>query len=123
MPRTKRPADATWSVTAAAAVTAGCRVTGFVTAVLGNTNADNRPAATNAAAVAGVTVPRAMPIWVAATMNGSDVAWRRPAATALRVPTSGRYTMAGSARTKSNAARKTGTRASVDGSSSSADRS
>src|SRR5438034_2933684 len=33
MPRTKRPADATWSVTAAAAVTAGCRVTGFVTAV------------------------------------------------------------------------------------------
>lgn len=29
-----------------------------------------------------------LPIWAAATMKGSDVAWRMPAMTALRRPTS-----------------------------------
>jgi hypothetical protein len=47
---------------------------------------ESRPALTSAAAVTGEIVPRIWPIWVAVTMNGSDVACSRPAATADLAP-------------------------------------
>jgi hypothetical protein len=47
---------------------------------------DSRPAAISAALVAASITPRSSPIAVAATMNGSEVACRRPAIAALRVP-------------------------------------
>ena len=53
----------------------------------GKATTERSPALTSAAAVTGVTWPRMRPIWVAVTMNGSDVACSRPAAMACRRPT------------------------------------
>src|SRR6478736_2573990 len=51
----------------------------------GNTSAESRPAATSAAALVLEIALVATPIWVAATMRVSDVAWSSPAATEHRV--------------------------------------
>src|SRR5262245_15249997 len=55
-------------------------------AIGGNTSTDNRPAATRAAPVTGWTAPIDTPIWLAVTMNGSEVAWRSPATTVASRP-------------------------------------
>ena len=44
-----------------------------------------RPAPTSAVAVAGYMMFSISPIWVATTMNDSEVAWSRPAAAVRRV--------------------------------------
>jgi hypothetical protein len=60
-----------------------------------------------------------MPICAAATMNGSDVAWSSPIATAARPPRLRTWSSAGRPRITSRASRKTGTCISADGFSSS----
>jgi hypothetical protein len=58
------------------------------------------PAATSAAALAGLMACSWSPMVVAATMKGSEVAWSRPAAATSRVlARAGRYRTAGSPRT------------------------
>ena len=70
---------------------------------------DMRPAAISAALSAWLSSPSSIPIAAAATMNGSDVAWRIPAIAARCPPTSCLYRSAGTPRTASSAARKIGT--------------
>jgi len=61
----------------------------------GKTTTDSRPAHTSAAPLTGESSPSSMPICVAVTMNGSDVACSRPAANAARRPAVGTYSTAG----------------------------
>ena len=51
----------------------------------GKTITVTSPAPTSAVAVAGYMMLSISPIWVATTMNDSDVAWSSPAAAVLRV--------------------------------------
>jgi hypothetical protein len=53
----------------------------------GKISTDNRPAAISAEAYAEPTAPRSIPMAVAATMKGSEVAWNTPATSARRSPT------------------------------------
>ena len=66
---------------------------------------------------------RLRPIAVPATMKGNEVACISPATSTCRRGSSERYSSAGTPRTSSSAARKTGTRSSVDALCVSADRS
>ena len=68
-----------------------------------------------AAAVTPLSSPVSTPICVAVTMNGSDVACSRPAATTERRSKSRENSSAGNPRTTSSATRNTGTRASAAG--------
>ena len=68
-------------------------------AIAGNSRTEISPAAVSAAPEAAGSTPKSYPIFTAATMNGSDVACRNPAAMVRRVPSCERYSSAGSDRT------------------------
>ena len=55
-------------------------------ATTGKMSTDSRPAQTSAAAVIGVINPAAIPIWLAVTMNGRDVACSSPDAAERVLP-------------------------------------
>src|ERR687893_2016829 len=57
-----------------------------VRAIRGKSTTDRRPATTQAVPIAGSSSPISTPISVAATIKGREVACRRPAATAPRLP-------------------------------------
>ena len=80
----------------------------------GNSRTDSSPAPISAALPAASIRPRSIPIAVAATMNGSDVACISAATAVWRTPMTRRYTSAGRPRAASKAARKIGTMSRFD---------
>ena len=54
--------------------------------IAGNSTTEIRPAPTSAVAVAWTMIPSCKPTWVATIRKLNDVAWRKPAANARRVP-------------------------------------
>ena len=91
-------------------------------AITGKMSTDSSPAHTSAAAVIGVIIPAATPIWLAVTMNGRDVACSSPDAAERVLPRWRIDSSAGTPRT-TRASRNHGTRSSADGLASKPDRS
>jgi hypothetical protein len=91
--------------------------------VSGNSRTDSSPAPISAALPAASIRPRSIPIAVAATMNGSDVACMSQATVVCRASISVRYTSAGRPRAASKAARKIETMTRFDTDDVSASRS
>src|SRR6185312_11060978 len=107
--------SATDTVTSASATGPGSSRRSSPSASSGKKSTDSRPAQTSAAAVTELSLPSATPIWVAVTMNGSDVACSSPTAIVGLVPFARRPSSAGRPRTARSASRNSGTRASADG--------
>jgi hypothetical protein len=79
----------------------------------GNSTTESSPATTRAAPIAGLSIPSSIPIPVAATINGSEVACKSAAAREFLPPTIGLYRAAGTPRESRRARRNTGTSASA----------
>ena len=84
-------------------------------ATTGKISTDSSPAVTIAAPVTGEIRPSSIPIWMAATMNGSDVACSSATASGRPAAERPQLEQRGRPRITSSASRKTGTRSSADG--------